>query len=496
VSLATKSAALPSIPTNKWAYIALIVLSSAVGLYLFFLNVSTATIADNDYDLYAVFSQALFQSNYSYIAESILLPLIAKLVGANGSGQNYRLLCSFITLLILPLLAICAQHTLRNLAKTLFFLLLFSCSFRYLWAYQLGFPDPLTILLITIAAATNGPLLIFFSIFLAALSHFSMAAVAAAALLVLQYAQSQKLNLRSEQTQAMISIVLGLLAGRCFLSIWYFVFEYHLHSRAAIVVENGFGFFFDLYDRSKQVFWLTPGIPFLAIFLTIVSFWIYEKKYKLALGLALALSLAYVGMFFTTDGLRVFAVIVSGVYVRAIMLSVDAVYPIWHKVYWGYYTKINAILFRHQITARFVLAGSIIAIGWCIVLNRAKGKGLFINHSSLMTEIIGQFRIFDILLIGAGTLIFFAIVLCSWYKNKKFFVLAKTIFFAPLVFIAIQFLRQKLAPNEAFTLTTLMGSVVFMIGIPFAFAKISLLRPFEAIYQRTTGFLHSTVRVS
>lgn len=192
MSLTTKSAALPSSPTNKWAYIALIVLSSAVGLYLFFLNASTATIADNDYDLYAVFSQALFQSNYSYIAESILLPLIAKLVGASASGQNYRLLCAFITLLILPLLAICAQHTLRNLAKTLFFLLLFSCSFRYLWAYQLGFPDPLTILFITIAAATNRPLLIFFTIFLAALSHFSMAAMAAAALLVLHYARSQK----------------------------------------------------------------------------------------------------------------------------------------------------------------------------------------------------------------------------------------------------------------------------------------------------------------
>jgi hypothetical protein len=112
-----------------------------------------------------------------------------------------------------------------------------------------------------------------------------MAAVAAAALLVLQYARSQKLNLRSEQTQAMISIVLGLLAGRCFLSIWYFIFEYHLHSRAAIVVENGFGFFFDLYDRSIQVFWLTPGIPFLAIFLTIVGFWIYEKNYLMFINL-------------------------------------------------------------------------------------------------------------------------------------------------------------------------------------------------------------------
>lgn len=493
---ASHSALLPT-STYKWSYITLIVLSGIIGLFLFFINAATtlpATTAGNDYDLYAAFSQEMFQANYSYIAESILLPLIAKIVGANASGQSYRLLCSFIILLLLPLLTLCVQHTLRNLAKTLLFVLLFAGSFRYLWAYQLGFPDPLTILFITIAAASNGPLFIFLAIFLAALSHFSMAAVAATALIILHYSRGQELRLRSEHTQAMLCIVLGLLAGRCFLALWYFVFEYNLHSRFAIVAENGFGFFFDRYEQSKQAFWLTPGLAFLAIFLAMIGCWSYQKKYQLAVGLTLALCLAYLAMFFTTDGLRVFAVIVSGFYVRALMLAVDAAYPTFHKVYWQCHTKIKVIASNYMINARLVLAGFVIALGWCLILHRAKGKGLFINQSSLMTEIISEFRIFDVALIGMGVLIFFAIVLSSWCNNIKFFVVVKIVFIVPLTFIAIQFFRQKLAPNQPLTAAALMASVVFMAGLSFVFSKVRLLRPFESFCQTTAEFLRSSAR--
>ena len=468
-----------------------------IGLFLFFRNATTTlyeAIAGNDVEWYAVFSQELFQSNYSYIAESILLPLIAKVVGANASGQSYRLLCGFIILLILPLLTLCVQHALRNLAKTLLFLLLFSCSFRYLWSYQLGFPDPLTILLITIAATANGPLFIFLAIFLAALSHFSMAAVAAAALIILHYARGQEHSFRSEPTQATLGIVLGLLAGRCFLAIWYFVFEYNLHSRFAIVAENGVGFFFDLYKKSEQAFWFTPGIAFITIFLTMIGYWLCQKKYRLAVGLVLALCIAYLGMFFTTDGLRVFAVIVSGVYVRAIMLAVDAMYPTCHKIYWLNHTKIKALTSSYQITTRLVLTGLVIAMAWCLVLYRAKGKGLFINHSSLMTGILGEFKVFDLALISVGALLFFVIMLSSWYKNKNIFILSKFVFIVPLAFIAIQFSRQQLAPNQPLTIAALVASGLFVAGISFVFVKISVLRPFEYIYQTTADYLRSSVR--
>jgi ABC-type Fe3+-siderophore transport system permease subunit len=120
---------------------------------------------------------------------------------------------------------------------------------------------------------------------------------------------------------------------------------------------------------------------------------------------------------------------------------------------------------------------------------------LFINSPSLMTEILGEFRALDLGLICAGALIYFAIMLSSWYKNIIIFVLAKIIFIAPLAFIAIQFLRQQLVPNETLTLTELIVSAVFMAGISFAFTKIGLTRPLESICQITTDFFRSNVRI-
>ncbi|MEI6839348.1 MAG: hypothetical protein WCK56_16265, partial [Alcaligenaceae bacterium] len=62
---ASHSALLPT-STYKWSYIALIVLSVIIGLFLFFINAATtlpATTDGNDYALYAAFSQEMFQAN-------------------------------------------------------------------------------------------------------------------------------------------------------------------------------------------------------------------------------------------------------------------------------------------------------------------------------------------------------------------------------------------------------------------------------------------------
>jgi hypothetical protein len=109
------------------SYVGLIVLSGLLGLFLFFQNpsISLLTTHANDVEWYAVLSDELFRPNTSYIAESILLPFLAKLVGANVSSQGYRLLCVFITLLILPVLTVVVAHVSRSLITTLFFFLFF-----------------------------------------------------------------------------------------------------------------------------------------------------------------------------------------------------------------------------------------------------------------------------------------------------------------------------------------------------------------------------------
>ena len=73
----------------------------------------------------------------------------------------------------------------------------------------MGFPDPLTILLITSAAVSSHPLAIFLLIFLASLSHFSMTLVAGSALIVLHFAERDSLADRAMHIQAITSIVLG-----------------------------------------------------------------------------------------------------------------------------------------------------------------------------------------------------------------------------------------------------------------------------------------------
>jgi len=468
--------------SEKWPNVALVALSTFIGLFLFLLDSSRSSMLWIEW--YVWLSNDLFKPNYSYIAESILLPLIGKIVGANASNENYRILCTFTTLLILPVLTFVVARTFRNVSKTLGFLFLFSISFRYLWKYELGFPDPLTILLITSAAVSSHPLAIFLLIFLASLSHFSMTLVAGTALIVLHFAERDRLADRALHIQAITSIVLGLIVGRSFLAIWYLLFEYQLTTRISIVAEDGLKFFISRYENSTSAFWLTPGPPFLAIFSVMVVFFIFNKRYKLAVSLILALSLAYVSLFFTTDGLRVFAVVISGFYVRALMLFIDAIHPRCHQIFARYYAMLKKLLLKNNINLSFVAAGILVAIGWCVMLYRAKSKGLFINHPAFMTNVTGDLKILDLILIGAGFTIFFVFSISKWRAHKKISSIIKMIFFLPLTFIAIQALRQKLMPDQSLPLELLTVAMIVMIGASFVLSQINLTQSYVWFYKK------------
>ena len=461
---------------ESWLFVSLVAFSSALGLFLFFLNPSIVLLASqpNEVEWYAVFSNEIFQPNYAYIAESILLPLIAKIIGANASSQSYRILCAFITLLILPVLTIAVQQAFRNLAKTLVFLLLFAASFRYLWDYQLGFPDPLTILLITTAAVMHRPRAISFVFFLAAVSHFSQTLVAGATLVILLYANIEYPTDRKRHFQTIAGIVLGLIAGRCFLSLWYFVFEYKLTSRISYVFIEGLSVFIRRYESATLEFWLTPGIAFLALFLTMASCFIYSKHYKLAAGLVVALALAYCALFFTTDGLRVFAVVVSGVYAKALLLLIDVLYPYCDSRCVSLRRTVKQTLHKYKIDMFFLPLALVIAIGWCLLLYRAKSHGLFINNLTFMTLVIGKLRLFDLLLIITSFLIFLGIALSQWRHKKGVSFATKVLFIAPLIFIGIQFLRQRFLPNQPLSAVTLSVFIILLCGLSIYCATIKL----------------------
>ena len=149
---------------NRWPNLSLLLFSLLLGLYLFFLNpLLTAAFesSDSNIEWYAVFSKNIFHPTTSYIAESILLPFFAKLIGASASTASYRVLCALITISILPLLAAASHRFFNSTSKAFIFVVLFGVSFTYLANYRLGFPDPLTIALLCFTALQRQPLALF-----------------------------------------------------------------------------------------------------------------------------------------------------------------------------------------------------------------------------------------------------------------------------------------------------------------------------------------------
>jgi len=300
--------------TSQITKISYIAFAGFLGIFLFFQDPNLANFfRKGSEDWYVNFSVMIFHPNEAYWNESILLPLIGKLLGASRSLEGYKILCALISALILPTLAILSLSYFKKISSAIVFLLLFSLSFRYLWSYDLGHPDPLTILCLTALPFMRSRAAVFSLSFLAALSHFSMAGIAVLEIVILYLASKEFLLKKWEYP---ISLILGLLSGRVFLAIWYFIFHYTSpHGRLEFIYNSGYIFFLEQYQKSPEKFWLTPGLFFLLIFGMIFISSIYKKNLKYSAGILLVLGLNYLALFLTVDGLRVFAVVSCGAYV-------------------------------------------------------------------------------------------------------------------------------------------------------------------------------------
>jgi hypothetical protein len=380
-------------------------------------------------------------------------------------------------------LTIAVAQTTRSLSKTLSFLLLFSLSFHYLWAFTLGFPDPLTILLIMIAAASNQSRVIFVTLFLAVLSHFSMTLLAGITLIIFHYVRDDDLSKRAEQIEAIKSIVWALIIGRCALSVWYFLFEYKLVGRATLVYLEGLDAFTNRYKSDVLKFWLTPGIAFLALYFAMLVCFIFCRRFKLAAGVVAALALAYGALFLTLDGLRVFAVVISGFYVRLLMVSIDAAYPRCHAFYCRCQHTLQQLLFKLKIEPRFAMIGLIVAIAWFIVLLRAKGNGLLLNSPDLMKTIVFEIRYFDLMLAIASAFVFLGIGLTTWRENKRICYITKIIFMLPLIFMMVQYVRQIFVPDQAMPTAILAISMLLVVVGSASLAKIDFTKLYKTLNQ-------------
>ena len=431
-----------------WPYLSLLLFSLTLGLGLFFLNPQLSAAfeaSEKNIEWYAIFSKNLFHPTTSYIAESIFLPFIAKVLGANASTQSYRFLCALATISLLPLLAATAQRFFNSTAKAFLLVLIFGVSFTYLSNYWLGFPDPVTIALLSFTALQRRPVALFLGALLAGLSHFSMSLFALTAL-ALPWMAVRAISKDARYT-AFKAIVLGLLASRLLLAIWFYLFEYRLMSRADIILDNGLSFFIDRYSQSPLVFWLVPGVTFLISYGLIVVYFIVQKKLLFALSLCCALGVAYLAHFLTVDGLRVFAVVISAAYVFMIAACIDAADPwlnLQIKKCTTYLANASQVF---QAQALYFGIGFPILAAWLFFIGRAANKGLFINGIQFVHIRVFDMRLLDYALVISSLVILSTMIVPRLRSSVRVVVLAKLLFLAPLVIIGAQFIRQVLAPN-------------------------------------------------
>jgi hypothetical protein len=308
-------------PLEKFIYLAF---ATILGIFLFFQNPFLPNFfAPGSEDWYVNFSVMIFHPNEAYWNESILLPLLGKLTGASKSLVGYKVLCAFISMLILPSLAALSLRYFNRITNAYLFLICFAASFRYLWLYDLGHPDPLTILLLCSIPLLRSRSSIFVCAFLASLSHFSMALIAILELVILYWA-SVKTN-SQESRGVPLALVTGLVVGRLFLGIWYWTFHYTSPlGRIEFILNSGISFFYDRYQLNPLGFWLTPGIVFLLINVLILSFFLFNKNWKLAGALLLTTAMSYAALFITVDGLRIFSAVCCGSYIFLLTRLIDS----------------------------------------------------------------------------------------------------------------------------------------------------------------------------
>lgn len=270
---------------------------------------------------YRIFSESIFKPQNIYLAESILMPLLAKTVGADQTIAKFQILTIFFQLSLMPVICIVFNRTIRSTVGVWLAIALVASSFNYLMKFELGFPDPLTMLLLVCALAAKKRALSAF-ILLAGLSHFSTAVLSALCFLAIRIAykwQQQELNWRDEAY-----IIYGLIGSKICLVLWNFIFKYRLNSRMEFVVDKGIGYFWDRYSLNPSAFWLTPDAAFLWVNGIFLAYLILKKWYWLIAAQLLMLTIAYASLFVTVDGLRVFAVVVACPFIYMISIVADS----------------------------------------------------------------------------------------------------------------------------------------------------------------------------
>jgi hypothetical protein len=121
--------------------------------------------------------------------------------------------------------------------------------------------------------------------------------------------------LRINLCKRTILYIAALILGKLILLTWYKLFQYKFVGRFDYAFEvRNLTWFIEKYNNQIYEFWTTPGVLFL-FFTFVISVYLFFNNRKLILGQCCALIIAYLCLFLSEDGLRVFSVIFIGSYV-------------------------------------------------------------------------------------------------------------------------------------------------------------------------------------
>ncbi len=121
-------------------------------------------------------------------------------------------------------------------------------------------------------------------------------------------------------------LIAGLVVGRLLLAAWFYRFKYSLQTRFDWAIDFGLTGFVTRYQKNIFEFWLTPGLSFLIVFGLIVIWLFYKRWIRFTFAMVFCLISAYVALFLTVDGLRVFAVVICAPYILILRAAVDQIF--------------------------------------------------------------------------------------------------------------------------------------------------------------------------
>lgn len=431
------------------------------GCYLFFLNHSIPEYFQDrpgGVELYAIFSSEIFQPNSLYIAESLLVPLLANFLGAEASLQSYRILCAIATVSILPALLFAGSCNRKSLARPLIVLFVFSITFKYFWAYQLGFPDPVTICLLCLLVLQTRPFIQLVLVTLAGLSHFSMVFLAVASLCICVFFQPTEKS-KSDRIKFIKIVVLGLCISKFILLCWGFVFRYQIDSRLGHVLDSGLAYFLSRYTANPFGFWNTPGWANLSTVAILIFYFLVRKQWKFSLAMLASLAIAYMALFITTDGLRVFAVILAPSYFFSLSQIVDDIHRNNIDFIKSCNIRMRDCWFRQKDSVFRWLGGLLVGVIWLFWVYRAKERGWLLNQVDFLNITVLQLRVYDYVLLGSALVLTVSII-SKRIQQVLFLVrFVKFSVTAVLLLCLYQFVRQQ---NLSWFPVSLAGQIAVM----------------------------------